>query len=162
MPTKPRPAKIEEPTEKAVPHLSREELLAWRGLLETEARLIPLLDQELRDHGGMSVNEFDVLYQLWIAPQARGRMKDLAAAVLVTAGGVTRLVTRLEKRGWVRRVGKSGVQAVEAALTPAGQRALTRAMNTHFAGVRRVFVSHLSSAEIQSLAGLWKRLRGAR
>lgn len=151
--------KTEAAAEKPVPHLSAEQLLAWRGLLETEARLIPMLDEELRSRRGMSVNEFDVLYQLWRAPDMRGRMKDLAAAVLVTPGGVTRLVARLEERGWVRRTGERGVQAVTAELTSAGRRALERAMDTHFAGVRRAFVERLSAAEIRRLVDLWGRLR---
>jgi DNA-binding MarR family transcriptional regulator len=144
-----------------VPHLTAEELLAWRGLLETEAKLIPLLDVELRKRGGMSINEFDVLYQLWVAPGMRRRMKDLAAAVLVTPSGVTRLATRLEHRGWIRRLGNRGVQAVKAELTSSGIRALERAMDTHFAGVHRVFVSHLSASEIRRLAALWRRLHPA-
>lgn len=146
------------PVEKDVPHLGAVELLAWRGLLETEARLIARLDEELRERGGMSINEFDVLYQLWATPDRGARMKDLAAAVLVTPGGVTRLVARLEERGWVRRAGERGVQAVTAELTAAGARALERAMDVHFAGVRRVFVSRLAPVEIKRLVDLWGRL----
>ncbi len=144
-----------------VPHLSHAELLAWRGLLETEARLIPLLDLELRERCNMSVNEFDVLYQLRRAPQMRRRMKDLAAAVLVTPGGITRLVARLEERGWVTRAGQSGVQAVEAVLTASGRKALDDAMDAHFAGVKRAFVSRLSGSEIATLMKIWERLRDA-
>jgi DNA-binding MarR family transcriptional regulator len=147
--------------EKQVPHLTAEELLAWRGLLETEARLIHLLDEELSTRRGMTINEFDVLYQLWIAPGMRRRMKDLAAALLVTPGGVTRLASRLEERGWIRRVATQGVQAVEAELAPSGLRALDAAMDTHFTGVRRLFTSHLSPADVRRLAEIWERLRSA-
>jgi len=106
----------------------------------------------------MSLSEFDVLYQLWIAPERRTRMKSLAAAVLVTPGGVTRLVSRLEERGWVRRTGERGVQAVVAELTTTGSRALERAMDVHFAGVKRDFVSRLSRAEVGRMSDLWRRL----
>jgi len=145
--------------DKTVPHLSPAELLAWRGLLETEARLIPYFDSELRERDGMSVNEFDALYQLWIGPNMRRRMKELAAALLVTPGGVTRLATRLEGRGWVRRLGKRGTQAVDVELTRLGLRTLERAMDTHFAGVARMFVARLSPKEIRQLVVVWRKLR---
>jgi hypothetical protein len=42
-----KPADRPEVGERAVPHLSEEELLAWRGLLELEARVLAVLDAEL-------------------------------------------------------------------------------------------------------------------
>ena len=143
--------------ERSVPHLSPDELLAWRGLLETQSRLIRRLDEELLAEQGLSISEFDALYQLWVAPGMRRRMKDLAGAVLVTRSGITRLVDRLEDRGLVRRISQTGVQAVEAGLTPAGVRVLRQAMETHFRGVRQLFVSQLSPAEIRRLVTLWTR-----
>jgi hypothetical protein len=69
--------------ERAVPHLAEDELLAWRGMLELEARVLAVLDAELREKRGMSISEFDALYQLWIQPGGRCRMKDLASRLLV-------------------------------------------------------------------------------
>ena len=94
--------------EKVVPHLSESQLLAWRGMLEVHARLLPVLDDELRASIGLSLSEFDVLYQLWIRPRGRLRMKRLAAALLVTPSGVTRIVSRLERGRLVRRNSRRG------------------------------------------------------
>ena len=99
------------------PHLSEGELLAWRGMLELEARVLAVLDAELREKRDLSVSEFDALYQLWIQPGGRCRMKDLANRLLVSRGGATKLIIRLEQRGLVRRVSQSGLQAVTAELT---------------------------------------------
>lgn len=63
--------------ERAVPNLTEGELLAWRGMLELEARVLAVLDAELREKRGVSVGEFDALYQLWIQPDGRYRKKDL-------------------------------------------------------------------------------------
>jgi DNA-binding MarR family transcriptional regulator len=157
-------APLEEPgaarAERRVPHLTERELLAWRGMLEVQSRLLPVLDEELRGRAELNVNEFDVLYQLWIAPGQRRRMKDLAQAVLVTPSGITRMVDRLAERGLVGRAGSAGRQAVEAVLTGEGERVLRRAMEVHFAGVRRLFVEHLSAEEADALAHLWVRLLG--
>jgi DNA-binding MarR family transcriptional regulator len=146
--------------ERGVPHLTERELLAWRGMLKVQSRLLPVLDGELRGRAEININEFDVLYQLWLAPGRRCRMKDLAQAVLVTPSGITRLVDRLAERGLVGRANSEGRQAVEAVLTGEGERVLRRAMEVHFAGVRRLFVAHLSAEEIDGLARLWGRLSG--
>jgi DNA-binding MarR family transcriptional regulator len=148
--------------EKAVPHLSEPDLLAWRGLLEVHARLLPALDEELSSVTGLSLSEFDVLYQLWIRPESRMRMKRLAAALLITPGGATRIVKRLENDKLVRRLSRAGEQAVEAELTALGRERLAVAMDIHFAGVRRSFSDDLSDAETAMLVTIWRRLgRGA-
>jgi DNA-binding MarR family transcriptional regulator len=154
-----RDADNDRPGEHAVPHLSEEELLAWRGLLELEARVLSVLDAELRDKKGLSVGEFDALYQLWIQPGSRCRMKDLANRLLVTRGGATKLIIRLEKRGLVRRASQAGLQAVTAELTEAGESALTEAMDTHFDGVRRLVISRLDAGELATLRRITDRLR---
>jgi DNA-binding MarR family transcriptional regulator len=144
--------------EKTVPHLSEPQLLAWRGLLEVHARLLPALDDELSSATGLSLSEFDVLYQLWIRPGCRMRMKRLAAALLITPGGATRIVKRLESDKLVQRLSRAGEQAVEAELTGLGQKRLGVAMEIHFAGVRRNFSNDLSDAETATLAAIWRRL----
>ena len=145
--------------ERAVPHLNEDELLAWRGLLELEARVLSALDAELRDKRGMSIGEFDALYQLWLQPGARCRMKDLANSLLVSRGGATKLIGRLEAKGLVRRVSQPGLQAVQAELTAAGESALAEAMDTHFDGVRRMVVSRLEPDELRTLKRISERLR---
>ncbi|MFJ7949672.1 MarR family winged helix-turn-helix transcriptional regulator [Streptomyces sp. NPDC096354] len=141
-----------------MPHLSGVELLAWRGMLETHARLLSALDDDLQRLAGLSISEFDVLYQLWTRPGARLRMKQLAAAVLVTPSGVTRLVARLESEGLVSRLSRPGERAVEAVLTEAGRGRLVTAMDAHFAGVRRLFSDRMSEPDARTLVSVWSRL----
>jgi DNA-binding MarR family transcriptional regulator len=145
--------------ERAVPHLTEDELLAWRGMLELEARVLAALDAELRKKRGLSVGEFDALYQLWIQPGSQCRMKDIANLLLVSRGGATKLIIRLEKRGLVRRVSQSGQQAVTAELTAAGESTLFDAMDVHFDGVRRLVISRLGPEELAMLRRVAERLR---
>lgn len=145
--------------ERPVPHLTEHELLAWRGMLELQARALAELDAELREKRGLSVSEFDALYQLWIQPGCRCRMKDLANRLLVSRGGATKLMTRLESRGLVRRISQLGLQAVMAELTPEGESVLVDAMDTHFDGVRRLVVSRLEPEELAMLRRIAERLR---
>jgi DNA-binding MarR family transcriptional regulator len=148
------------PVEKDVPHLSRRQLLAWRGVLEVQSALLPALEAELRDKTGLTLSEFDVLYQLWRMPGQKRRMNDLARAVVVTPGGVTRLVGRLEERGLVCRQSEGGRQAVETVLTARGEQELQAAMDVHFDGVRRRFVQYLDDVDIDRVISLWARVTG--
>jgi DNA-binding MarR family transcriptional regulator len=145
--------------EKDVPHLTRRELLAWRGVLEVQTAILPTLERDLRRHAGLTLSEFDVLYQLWRTPERECRMVDLARAVLVTPGGITRIVARLEERGLVRRLTATGRQAVTTQLTAQGQQELDAAMDVHFRGVRRLFVQHLEPKDIDRMLRLWTRIR---
>jgi DNA-binding MarR family transcriptional regulator len=143
--------------EKNVPNLSKLELLAWRGLLETHARLLLALGDDLRRFASLSLSEFDVLLQLWLHRGDRMRMKSLAAALLVTPSGATRTVARLEREGLVTRASRQGEQAVYASLTDAGRVKLKAAMDIHFAGVRQLFTATLSDTEMRMLVALWHK-----
>jgi DNA-binding MarR family transcriptional regulator len=147
------------PVEREVPHLGHRELLAWRGVLETYATIIPALEAELRQQTALTLSEFDVLYQIWQLPDKRIRMGDLSRAVLVTPSGVTRLVARLEERGLVQRVRSQGKQAVVTRLTDKGDEVLQAAMDVHFQGVKRMFIQHLGEADIERMIATWSRIR---
>ena len=84
-------------------------------------------------------------------------MKDLASSLLVTRGGATRLIARLESKGLVRRISRPGLQAVEAELTVAGESVLAAAMDTHFDGVRRLFTSRLEPGDLCALRHVSRR-----
>jgi DNA-binding MarR family transcriptional regulator len=144
------------PAEPKVPHLSRRQMRAWRGFLEARAVLLPALEADLRNRTRLSLSEFDVLYQLWRMPERTLRMTDLARAVLVTPSGVTRIVSRLERRGIVERNSASGRQAVATRLTALGEKELQAAMEVHFAGVHRLFIRHLTSSDVDRLDELWE------
>ena len=52
---------------------------------------------------GLTLNDFDVLAQLYFAPERSLRRVDLARQVLLTASGITRLLGGLERAGSSRR-----------------------------------------------------------
>ena len=79
------------------------ELAAWRGLLRVHSALVRELDAELRSRHDLSLHEYEVLLVLAQTPDKRMRMSDLAAAVLLSQSGLTRLVDRLADAGSVER-----------------------------------------------------------
>jgi DNA-binding MarR family transcriptional regulator len=125
-------------------------------MLEVQTRLVRRLDADLQRKAELTTTEFDVLFRLWTEPDRTLRMNQLAG--VVTPSGVTRMVTRLEERGLVARVTAPGRQAVDARLTPRGERNLKRAMDILFRDVRREFIDRIPAPDITRLAALWTRL----
>src|SRR4051794_33430952 len=98
------------------------ELAAWRGMLRAHADLVRCLDAELREVHDLSSHEYEVLLILDNAPGGRLRMSDLAAAVVLTQSGLTRLVDRLVLAGAVERTrSKTDRRGLNAELTAGGR-----------------------------------------
>lgn len=136
------------------------ELRAWRGFLETHARLVRELDEELRAAHDLPLSTYDVLTTLESAPDRRLRMRDLADAVLLSRSGLTRLVDRLERTGLVAREEcADDARGAFALLTDRGLETLRRARPTHQAGVRRRFLDRLEPGEHDVLGTIWSRIK---
>jgi DNA-binding MarR family transcriptional regulator len=142
-----------------VNRLSPLELGAWRGLLRVHARLVHDLDVELRQVHGLPLHEYEVLLTLESAPSRRLRMTELASSVLLSQSGLTRLVDRLVRNGFVERERcVDDRRGFFAQLTDAGQARLEEARVTHLQGVRERFLTRFSDAELAELARRWERL----
>jgi DNA-binding MarR family transcriptional regulator len=106
------------------------------------------------------VTEFDVLITL--DTNAPLRMTDLANAVLLSSGGLTRLVGRLEERGLVRREPDAADgRSYQASLTEEGRRALAEARVTHDAVIDELLGAPLADEELRTLAGILGRALAA-
>jgi len=87
------------------------------------------------------------------------RMSELAAAVLLTPSGLTRLMDRLERRDLVERSKcPSDARGFYAVLTEAGVRRLDEARPTHLEGVRRLFLDRLERGQVETLGAVWSRV----
>jgi DNA-binding MarR family transcriptional regulator len=141
--------------------LTDSELGAWRGFLRTHSRLVAELDSELVNEHDLPLSTYDVLVQLAHAPERRLRMSELADSVLLSPSGLTRLVDRLCRDGLVERVRcDDDARGSYAVLTERGRARFEEARQTHLAGVRRIFLAHLSPAEQRDLANTWERIAG--
>jgi DNA-binding MarR family transcriptional regulator len=117
------------------------------------------LDAELRDAHDISLHEYEVLLLLSGAPGGRMRMSDLAAAVLLSQSGLTRLVDRLVRAGSVERARcEEDRRGQYAALTEAGRSRLAEARPAHLAGVQERFLDLFDESELRLLAGFWERV----
>lgn len=139
--------------------LTSTELAAWRGLLRSHGSLVRDLDAGLQSRHDLSLHEYEVLLTLAAAPDGRMRMSDLAAAVVLSQSGLTRLVDRLVQDGSVMRTRcEADRRGSNAELTDAGRRRYAEARTTHLADVRSRFLSHFSEAELKVLGVFWERI----
>jgi DNA-binding MarR family transcriptional regulator len=132
---------------------------AWVELLRSHATLTRRMDAALRELHELSLNEYEVLLQLGFADEGRLRRVDLAESLLITQGGVTRLLAGLERKGLVDRADcESDARVVNAELTPQGRRKLASARRAHLGHVRELFSDRFSAAELSTLGELLSRL----
>jgi DNA-binding MarR family transcriptional regulator len=139
--------------------LSPDHEMAWRCWLRAHALLVRTLDADLRAEHGMTLLTYDALVQLSEAPDRRLYMKDLAAALVYSASGLTRIVDGLERVGYARRViDPNNRRATAVTLTPAGLAALKAAWPTHARGVTEHFTSHTSTTQARTLAKVFRAI----
>jgi DNA-binding MarR family transcriptional regulator len=129
-----------------------EQRAAWRTLLETAYSVFDFLADEMQKECGMSIRWYDVLLHLEELPGGRLRMGDLAARILLSKSGLTRLIDQMEEAGFVRREQpRTDRRALEVVVTPAGLAALESARRIHRDGIERHFARYLSDEEATTL-----------
>ena len=135
------------------------ELAMWQGMLRAHALVIRALDETLARRHGLAVSEFDVLITLANAPDRELRMSELAERVMLSPSGLTRLVTRLENAGLVRRrpSGDDG-RSYLSCLTDQGLAKLDEARPTHNAVIRELFLDRIPRRERAALARAWRAI----
>ena len=118
--------------------------MLWRRFVETHAAIVRRLDESLRAQSGLTLSSFEVLYELVKAPGNRLRMAELADRLLFTRSGVTRLVDRLVRDGYVERNDcVHDGRGVNAILTQKGFDVFEAAAEPHIDGIRRLFIDRL-------------------
>jgi DNA-binding MarR family transcriptional regulator len=89
---------------------------------QAQAFLTKRFDRALSSSHGVSYGDYLILAHLWRAPYGRLRRVDLAAAVGLSASGVTRALGPLERRGLVeRQPNPRDARVAYASLTDAGR-----------------------------------------
>jgi DNA-binding MarR family transcriptional regulator len=132
---------------------------AWVRFLRAHAAVTRELSARLEAAHGLTLSDYDVLVQLYHAPERSLRRVDIARAVLLTASGITRLLDGLERAGWVeKRACASDARVSYAALTETGMRKFEEARQTHLADIEELFGARYSAEEREQLAELLGRL----
>jgi DNA-binding MarR family transcriptional regulator len=132
---------------------------AWRGYRQMRRLLDLQLARDLTADSGLSEPDYDVLSTLSEAPARRLRLVELARWLLWSKSRLSHHVTRMERRGLVRReLAPADGRGAYVALTEAGLRTIVDAAPGHVDAVRRHFVDLFSDAEINMLAAVTTRV----
>jgi len=134
----------------------------WRRFLTAHAAAVDRIEDDLSGAEVLPLSWYDVLLALYEAPDRRLRMHELASAILVTRGGLTRLVARIEKAGLLRREpDPEDGRGLYAALTREGLEALRTTWPIYARGIAEHFGRHLTEEEVEILDRAFSRILGA-
>ena len=137
-----------------------DELRAWEVLVRFHRSATRAMDASLRQRFELALDDYDVLHQLSLAPEALP-MTELARRLLVANSSCNRLVGRLVDRGLVeRRTGADDRRRVLASLTDAGRRLHRRMAAVHTRDIRRLLIDRLSGPERGTIEAALGRLVG--
>ena len=130
---------------------SPERLRCWRLYFQSALALTDVLDAELEHQASLPLRWYDVLVQLEDSPHGIP-MTELAARILHSKSGFTRLVDRMEQAGLVRRVRpEHDRRTILIVLTDKGTETMQHARRYHRDGIERHFSQHLTDTEIKTL-----------
>jgi DNA-binding MarR family transcriptional regulator len=136
--------------------------LLWRNFLTAHATVIDRIEDDLGGAEVLPLSWYDVLLALYEAPEHRLRMHELASAILVTRGGLTRLVARIEQAGLLQREpDPEDGRGLYAALTERGMEALRTTWPIYARGIAEHFGQHLTDEEVEVLDRAFSRILSA-
>ena len=131
---------------------------AWYGVLQAGLRSLDRVDRDVREATGLPLAWFEALVALE-REGGRRRMGDLADELLLSRGGATRLIARMEEAGLVERdVPADDRRATYAVVTPAGRAAAEQAAPLHEAAVHTHFGAAISDEDAQVLRRVCARV----
>lgn len=110
---------------------------------------------------GIGQSEYDVLYNLYSAPERSARIRELNRHLLLTQPSVSRLVDRMAARGLVEKsVDEADARGTVVRLTAEGESVFRRAGAELASVIADRMLGSLSPEELQSLRVLCDGLRG--
>ena len=125
-------------------------------------RLPGALDAQLQRDAGLTHFEYLVLAGLSMAESRTMRMSDLAAFAEGWLPRLSQVVSRLEKRGWIRRApDPTDGRYTLATLTEEGWAKVVATAPGHVEAVRQFVFDPLTKAQQRQLREIGRRIMGA-
>lgn len=132
---------------------------AWEALFRAQVSVMRDLRGAFAD-ADLSMNEYDVLFNVAREPSHRIRLRDLNRNVLITQSSVSRLVDRLVDRGLIEKSDdEHDARGTIVALTTAGRAEFTRIAKIHMANIEERVGGLLTRDELRTLEALCTKLR---
>jgi DNA-binding MarR family transcriptional regulator len=134
----------------------------WMALAGLLMRLPGVLDAQLQRDAGLTHFEYLVLSGLSMSPGRTLRMSELAAVAEGSLPRLSQVVSRLEKRGWVRREpDPTDGRYTLAILTDEGWAKVVATAPGHVEAVRHYVFDPLTKGQQRQLRDIGHRIMGA-
>lgn len=134
--------------------LDADQQAAWRVLVSVITRLPAALDTQMQRDSDMTHFEYFVLAVLSEAPGRRLQLSTLATEANASLSRLSHVVTRLGKRGWLRREPVAGARGSYAVLTDAGHAKVVESAPAHVDTVQRLVFDGLDDSQVRELTRL--------
>jgi len=142
--------------------LTAEQRDAWIGLARVVSWLPAALDSQLQRDAGISHAEYQVLSWLSMTPGRTARMSVVAEVANVSLSHLSRIVSRLEARDWVRRTpDPDDGRYTLAILTDPGWQKVVDAAPGHVEAVQSYVFDHLTPEQTDQLGEIGQRVARA-
>ena len=139
--------------------LTPAQLEAWQALTLLLARLPTALEAQLQRDSQLSYIEYYALAGLSERPDRTMRMSELAVLTNAELSRLSHLITRLQKRGYVRREpDPDNGRYTNAILTDAGYDLVVAAAPGHVAAVRELVIDALDDTALAALHNSAERI----
>lgn len=132
---------------------------AWESLFRAQVEIMRSLAASWPSRE-ISLNEYDVMFNLSRQPGWRIRLRELNRHVLLTQPSVSRLVDRLVARGYLlKSIDPEDARGAVVELTEAGFALFRRVAALHMTSIAERIGDALSEDELTRLTELCDRLR---
>lgn len=139
--------------------LTPTQLGAYFAFTEVGSLLRPAVEQQLRDAGGLSYVQFQLLARLGDSAEGQQRMTDLADGVVYSRSGLTYQAQLLEQRGLVSRgPSPDDERSTVVTLTDTGRDVLATVFPGHIATVHGLLFSAITDEDASDLARILGRV----
>ncbi len=135
---------------------------AWGALTRTHAAIVGRLQEALASSDLPPLPWYEVLATVADAPEQRLKMGELAESLVITRGGLTKLVDRLIKASLMERTFCETDRRVSyATLLPAGEEMLEEMRPVVVAELKSSFAANLTAAQAKDLREALDRVRSS-
>ena len=137
-------------------------LNAWRLFITLHAKIIEAIDADLQAAGGIPLQHYDVLIELFEAESNQLRMYELAQRVALSRSSITRLVDQLAEQGFLtREIDPEDRRGSFAVLTAAGDTAIRTSWPFYRDAIQRHFGAFLTDENASMMGGALQRMHDA-
>lgn len=138
---------------------TQDQVTTWINLHQTVRVIQSRLEESLRARTDLSWPEFELLMRLQVAAGHPLQMSEIAAQLVGSPSGTTRIADRLEKdRLIARETPRENRRIVRVQLTDRGRKVLAEADEMFRVVLQETFGDHLSESQVSELRAMLRKL----